>query len=271
MATIWRVVMSVAIVYVILIATLYLFQRNIVFAPSTQKLTPGEVGLTDTAVVELPNADGEPLYNWHIPPAPGKPTLLYFHGNGGAIHGRASKLRAYQALGFGVFIVGYPGYGGSSGQPTEAALISAALNAYDYLAPQVQAERLVLYGESLGSAVATQVAAQRPVRALILAAPMYAIEEIAAQQYPFVPARLLIKDKFRSYEHIEHIDAPLLVVHGSEDGLIPIESGQALYERARPPKQFVRLDGAGHNNLYEFAILDAVEAFLQGLPPAVSP
>ncbi len=264
MKRILRWVAGLLLAYVMVGVLLYVVQRQIVFAPSHTRVLPQDAGLEKTVVVELADDAGEVLYNWYTPARGTQPTLLYFHGNGGAIHGRAYKIRQYADRGIGVFIVGYPGYGGSGGQPTEPTLVAAALRAYDHLTNTLglRPRDIVIYGESLGSAVATQVAARREAQALVLAAPMYSIEQIAVDQYPFLPVRYLIKDKFRSHEVIQKVGMPLLVVHGARDGLIPIESGQALFNEAAEPKRFVTLPQARHNDLYNYPIVDAVVEFL---------
>ncbi len=260
-----RIVFSLCLAYLVLLAAMYVLQRNFVFAPSTDKVSPAAAGLSGVRAIELPSPAG-PLTNWYLPAASGMPTLLYFHGNGGAIHHRAYKIEQYAAMGYGMFVVGYPGYGGNPGEPSEAGFIDAALTAYEYLADLPGVDRIVLYGESLGSAVATQVAAQRQAVALVLAAPMFSVAAVGGDRFPFLPVAWLIKDAFNSHEHIASIDAPLLVVHGARDRIVPITSGQALFELAREPKQWVTFENASHNDLYSHGMADVVHLFLSKEP-----
>jgi len=126
----------------------------------------------------------------------------------------------------------------------------------------VTADDIVILGESLGSSVAIQLAAKKPSAAVVLLAPMHSIREIAESQYPFLPMKLLLKDPFLSFEHIARVQRPFLVFHGSDDQAIPISSGKRLFELANEPKQFVVIEGAGHNNLFDFGIVKLMDEFL---------
>jgi len=163
-----------------------------------------------------------------------------------------------------LLLVGYPGYGGGEGSPSESALVAAARQNYSYLQQQgLAAQDIVILGQSLGTAVAVQLAAESPSAAVVLLAPMLSVQEIAQSQYPMFPISLLLKDPFRSDRYIGNISAPLLVVHGTSDGVIPIESGRQLFALANGTKVFESVNGAGHNNLYEFDVIDIVADFLR--------
>lgn len=253
--------------YCIACLALYLFQRDLVFGPHTERVSPENRGLQKVEEVTLWAATGSALYSWYAKARPGKLTILYLHGNGGSVSTRADRYPQFAARGYGVFMLGYPGYGGSEGEPSEQAFVDAAKVAYQYLRESsLEPENIVLFGESLGSSVAVQLAATVPARALVLAAPMNSIREIAEQQYPFVPLKLLLKDPFLTYQHIGAVDMPLLVIHGSADEAIPVDSGRRLYEQANQPKTFQLVEGAGHNNLFDFALVDLLEKYLTGLP-----
>jgi hypothetical protein len=198
---------------------------------------------------------------WHIPPRGEQPVILYFHGNGGALRYRADRYRALTQDGTGLVALSYRGYGGSSGRPSEAGLIEDARAAYAFAAERYPESRLVLWGESLGTGVAIALAAEKKVARLVLESPYLSTVAIAASAYPFVPVRWLMKDQFRSDLRIHDVTAPVLIVHGDRDTVIPIESGEQLYALIAGPKRFLRVPGAGHEDLGMRAVA-AAKAFL---------
>ena len=216
--------------------------------------------------VTLTSADGESLIAWYIPPKDSKPLVIYFHGNGGALNLRADRFRWLTTDGFGLLGLSYRGYGGSSGEPSETGFLLDASAAYDFAAARYPSGRIVLWGESIGTGVAIALAAERPIGGLILDAPFTSAADIGASAYPFVPVRWFIKDSFHSDERIGRVKAPLLVLHGELDRIIPIKFGERLFTLANEPKQMVRLPSGGHVDLDDHGAPDAVRAFLNGLP-----
>ncbi len=161
-----------------------------------------------------------------------------------------------------MFILGYRGYSGSTGHPTEKALVSDGLLAYDYLKAQgVAPSRIVLYGESLGTGIATQVASQRQTAAVILEAPFASVAAEAKAHFGIFPIDWLLLDRFDSMANIGRIEAPLLILHGSQDSVIPANSSHALFEAANEPKQHVEFERGGHNDLFSFGALEQVRLF----------
>jgi fermentation-respiration switch protein FrsA (DUF1100 family) len=239
---------------------LFVFQRDFVFVPGGALTAPEAEGLAGVQVITLTAADGTALTGWYAASAPGLPTLLYFHGNAGNFSERADRFEQVRASGFGLLAMSYRGYPGSGGQPSEAAIASDALEAFDWLAART--DSIVLHGESLGTGVASYVAAERPARAVILEAPYTATVDIAAETYPWVPVSLLMRDQFLSREHVTRIEEPLLIVHGTADARIPVEHGKRLHELAGEPKQIVLIEGARHNNLWGQGLWDIVLGFL---------
>lgn len=250
-------------VYCLVCLLLFVFQRDLMFGGNAERISPAALGLEQVEEITLRTPAGANLYCWYAKAQPGKPTILYFHGNGGSVSTRSQVYTQFGALGYGVFMLGYPGYGGSEGAPSEKAFVDAAKLSYQYLRDaSLEPHNLVLFGQSLGSSVATQLAAAVPARALVLAAPMQSIREIAEQQYPFFPVRFVLKDPFLTFQHIGAIQMPLLVVHGSADEAIPVESGRSLFNLAMEPKSYQLVDGAGHNNLFDFGLVDIVDQYL---------
>jgi hypothetical protein len=188
--------------------------------------------------------------------------VLYLHGNGGALVHRAERFRALTSRGFGLLAIDYRGYGGSSGSPSEAGMGVDAETAYVFAAARYATNEIAVWGESLGTGVAVALAAERPVGHVVLEAPFTSAVDIAARHYPFVPVRLLMKDQFRSDARIGAIAAPLLILHGARDSVVPIEFGERLFALAREPKRFIRYPDGEHEDLDRFGALDAALAFL---------
>ena len=199
-----------------------------------------------------------------MPPPDGRPVVAYFHGNGGHIGYRAERLRWFARAGYGVLMAEYRGYGGNAGTPNEAGLSMDAIAALDFLeAAGIPTHRIVLYGESLGSGVAVPLAAQRQVAALILEAPFTSVAELAQYHYSFMPAAALVRDRFDSAARIGEVNAPILILHGNRDRVVPVRFGRALFDAAREPKEFWIAPEGGHENLALFGAFDAVRSFLQ--------
>ena len=239
------------------VVLLYAAQRRLQYFPDRQRTSPRAVGLPEAEEVVLDTADGDRVIVWHVPPRPGRPVFLYFHGNGGSLRWRDERFRALIADGSGLVALSYRGYGGSSGQPTEMGLIEDAAAAYAFAAARYPAERIVLWGELLGSALAVAIAAEKPVGYLVLEAPFTSAVDVGAQHYRFVPVRLFMKDQFRSDLRVGKVSAPVLVVQGENDTTVPLTLGERLYGLIRGPKRFVRIAGAGHNDLGDRAVAAA--------------
>jgi uncharacterized protein len=254
------------VLYAAALTGLYVFQRDLQYVPARHDPRPEAVGLRGVEPVLLPTPDGETLVLWLSPAAPGKPTILFLHGNAGAMADRADRLAFYQSRGFGAAFLSWRGYGGSTGTPSEAGLLIDARTAYDFLRKRgVAAAQIALVGESLGTGVAVQTAANVPVGAVVLEAPFTAAVDIARMAYPWVPVRLLMKDQFRSDAHIASVRAPLLILHGEADTVIPIAFGRALFALANEPKTFLSLGPVGHEALSNPATWAKGADFIDGL------
>jgi uncharacterized protein len=256
----WLVIFAL-LGYGAIVALLYVTQRAMQYFPERFRTTPAVAGLPEAQEVVLDTADGERVIVWHVPPRADKPVVLYFHGNGGSLRGRVDRFRALTADGTGLVALSYRGYGGSTGAPTEAGLINDALAAYAFTRAHYPAERIVLWGESLGTGVAVALAAQQPVGHLILQSPFTSAADVGAQRYWFVPVGLLMKDQFRSDLRIGKVTAPVLVLQGERDTIVPMALAERLYGLINAPKRFVRFPGIGHNDLGAEAV-EAAKQFL---------
>jgi fermentation-respiration switch protein FrsA (DUF1100 family) len=260
----WLVVVA-SVGYLGGIAVLYLRQREFVFPiPQTVRAAPEAAGFPEAEEHVLTTADGEKVIIWHVPAKPGHPVVIYFPGNGDVLARTVGRLRAITSSGIGLVALSYRGYAGSSGQPGEQGLLLDAVAAYAFTSARYSADRIVLWGFSLGSGVAVAVAADHPVGKLILEAPYTSIADVAALHFWIVPVRWLLRDRFHSDERIARVTAPLLIMHGERDRTIPIAFGERLFALAHAPKQFVRFPEGGHDNLDAFGAIETARHFIGG-------
>ncbi|MCH9808631.1 MAG: alpha/beta hydrolase [Alphaproteobacteria bacterium] len=236
------------------------------YAPDPAYTTPSEIGLAGYSERILETADGEALVTWYAPPRRGQPTLLYIHGNAGTLADRMVRLAGYRAMGRGVLIMSYRGYSGSTGRPSEKDNVADAMFAYDTLMSWgIDAEDLLVYGESIGTGIAVQVAASRPVAGIILDAPYTSIVDVAERCYPFLPARLLMRDRYETLKHLDKVTAPLLVIHGEQDSIIPVEMGRKVAEHAPGEAHIATFPEAGHTDHGDFGSFEAVNDWIDRL------
>ncbi|MEG6507499.1 alpha/beta fold hydrolase [Methyloligella sp. 2.7D] len=240
--------------------------RHFVYVPDKTYVTPEEAGLEGVREVRLKTPDGVTLIAWYKAAPAGKPTLLYFTGNGGSVATHAAKFAEIVDAGYGLLMLNYRGYGGSEGRPTEADNVADAGLAYAYLREQgVPADEIVAYGESLGTSVATQLATGHDVKALVLEAPFNTIVDVGRRRWWFLPLRLVMVDQYRSQDYIGDVRVPLFVVHGTEDSVIPLALAEKLFAAAKQPKEMEIFPEADHNDLYEYGAFRAIDRFLQSL------
>lgn len=258
------IALLVLVLYAGVLGALYVGQRSLLYpgAGRSGPLSVAEAGLAGFRDVELTTSDGERLRGWWKPPQPGKALILYFHGNGGSLASRRGRVEALAETGRGVLLIAYRGYSGSTGQPTEEGLRIDARTAYDWAARSSPADRIVLYGESLGTGVAVRLATERTVAGVILDAPYTSTADVAAGTYWFIPVLWLMQDQFRSIDIVQGVRAPILVMHGDRDRVVPFTFGERLYDAAPEPKRFLRLSGVGHTRVLESGGLTAVNAFI---------
>ena len=196
--------------------------------------------------------DGTSLFGWYVASSGTPAVLLWCHGNAGNIIHRLENLVELHRIGLSVFLFDYRGYGRSSGKPSESGLYDDALAAYLYLAEakRIPFQRIVLFGRSLGAAVAGEVATRRPIAGLILESAFPSIEALAEAHSLGPPARWLLRSRFNLADRVRKIHVPILVVHGDRDDTVPIEMGKQVFEAAHAPKSFFIIPGANHNDTY---------------------
>jgi len=247
--------------YLALAALMYFAQRSLMYFPERIRTAPAAVGFPEAQEVWLDTADGERVIAWHVPPRGDSPVVIYFHGNGGSIRLRVDRFQRLVAAGVGLLGVSYRGYGGSTGTPTEQGLIEDARAAYAFAAERYPG-RIALWGESLGTGVAVALAIEKPVAHVILDAPYSSTVDVAADLYWFLPVRLLMKDQFRSDLRIKNVQAPVLILHGDGDDIIPMRYGERLLALVPGEKRMVRFAGGYHVDLDRLGAADEALKFL---------
>jgi len=248
-----KTVLGLGGAYLLMVGFVALMQRGMIYHPDTTRTRPDEAGLPEMVPVPLKTADGWISTSWYAPPkTAGRPTIVFFHGNSGTLADRAHKARAFLDAGFGVLLVEYRGYGGNAGRPSEQGLYADGEAAVGWLTAQgVPARRLVLYGESLGSGVAMEMAIRRQTMTLVLEAPFTALADLAPA-YVLPPlAHLLTWDRYDNLIKAASLRMPLLVVHGDRDDVVPVAMGHAVLNAAGTAKEGLFLPAAGHNDLWE--------------------
>ena len=254
MRIIKRIAVGAIALYLCIVGLLYIFQRDLMYRPDqVARVAPSYYPmLAGVREIELKTADGLKVFAWYSPASVGRPTVVIFHGNGGSLRSRRYRLGYFKDAGMGVLLLAYRGYAGSDGSPSEEGLYLDARAALDWLRAQgVANERIALYGESLGSGVATKMASERKVGGVVLESPYTSTVEVAAWRFPFVPVHWFMKDRYESIARIGDIRAPLLVMHGDADEVIPQAFGRRLFEAALEPKEGFWPHGLGHKDIFD--------------------
>lgn len=242
--------LTAAGVYGAVVAVMYGLQRRLMYPGSEPAELPEAVGLSGVVPVKLTMADGIALLAWWMPPAAGRPVVLYWHGNAGPLHCRANKFRSFAAAGYGMLMPAYRGFSGNEGKPSKPLLLRDAEAALAWLTAQTNA-RLIYYGESLGAGVALHLAAKHPPGAVVLEGAFDSAARLAQRRYPVLPANLLLRDRWDNFRLAPACGTPVLMIHGGRDRTVPLIHAERLYAALPEPKRFVRLDEAGHIDLFE--------------------
>ena len=257
-----RIALVALIGYVALFALLVVGDSYFVYQARPGPSEPVEAGLEGFARHTLDVAGLPIISYWENASGGDGPTLLYFHGNGGGLHLHTPMLAAIAKHGLHIVAVEYPGYPGGDGRPSEALLVAQAVALYDHIAAR-EDRTPAIWGFSLGSGVATQLAAQRTPASLVLEAPFTAVVDRAAELFPIIPVHRTMRNTYRSREYIGKITAPIFIMHGDTDYIIPIRHGRALFAMANEPKSFHEYPGFGHLDLMDSAAYADAVAFVR--------
>lgn len=246
-----RLLLAVALIYILIVILAWAFQRHLLYLPNVAgdsvTATPADRGWRYEPVT-LTTADGVNISGWWLPLENARATLLFFHGNAGNIGHRLDSLALFRALNLSVLIIDYHGYGDSEGTPSETGTRMDARAAWNYLTVEcgIPPGQIIMFGRSLGAAVATELAREHAPGAVILESPFRSLPDMAQAAYPFLPARWLVRYEYDTEAYVRDINAPLLVIHSEQDDIIPYSHGQAVYAAAREPKSMLVIEG-DHN------------------------
>lgn len=258
---------AVVLTYSMVVLLAFIFQRHLMFFPAREPFVPKDWTLAELKPVDLRTSDGLALKSWyHAPHEPRQITIVFFQGNAGHLGYRSFKVQPWLEKGYGVLLVGYRGYNGNPGSPSEDGFYRDARAAIDsILKLGTPISRLVLYGESIGTGVATQMATEYPAAAMILESPFTSMTDVAAYHYPYLPIHAMLRDRFDSLSRIGKVNVPLLLIHGDQDRIVPFYLGKKLFDAANEPKQALFVPNAGHNDLYDWGVQADVRKFIDSL------
>ncbi len=246
-----KILLSIIAIYVALAILLLLTQRSHTYFPSKDRPTTSAWHAQSMQEITLTTNDGLKLFAWYQPAQKGKPTLVYFHGNAGHIGHRVFLTKRYRQDGYGLLLVEYRGFGANPGKPTEKGLYQDAAAAMDFLEQRgIAPNCTILYGESIGTAVAIETAMKYPVAALILQSPFTSLADMASHHYFFFPTRWFLLESYDSKSKIKTLNIPVLITYADDDAVVPAKFSKALYEAANEPKQLLGVKGLGHNDFY---------------------
>jgi fermentation-respiration switch protein FrsA (DUF1100 family) len=245
---------------------MFVMQRSLLYPAGRERPDIARYAAHGIQVVQTQTAEGLILTHWYLPPPnPEAPVIVAFHGNAGHLGDRVPKLLPVAGAGFGLLLAGYRGYGGNPGQPSEAHLTADAHGLLDWLEAQgTGPDRTVLYGESLGSGIAVKMSAEGRGAAVVLESPYSSVADVAQMHYWYLPARWLVLDTWDNAKRIGELRAPLLILHGERDRVVPVRFGRRLFELAPEPKRALFVPDAGHNDLFNRSeAIAAVMAFVE--------
>lgn len=263
MRLVFEIALAVAVAAVVFVIVSPALAERLLFFPSRMPaVTPPSAGGVQGVDVWLDAADGERLHGWWFEAAPGAPAMVHFHGNADDVRSRVHIAEAFVPRGFSVLLASYRGYGRSDGRPTEAGLYNDGEAALRFAGEQAGGERrVILYGHSLGAAVAARVASENNVGAVIIESAFTSLADIGHVVYPFIPRLLLrrLRDRFDTRTTIAKVRAPLLVIHGTADQTVPLRMGRDIYEHATGAKEWFPVPSAGHNDVSSIAGVEWVD------------
>ncbi len=255
--------------YILLIIVVFFFQRNILYHPSVNNYLKDNLGTEPSKIekVKVTTEDKIDLNGWFYNKDIEKfKTIVFFHGNAGSLKNRTYKLNHFKDLDVNFLIIAWRGFSGNMGKPNEMGLYEDARSAIRWLNMKgIQDKKIILYGESLGTAVALEIAQNKKYAGVILESPFTSMVNMGKKYYPFFPVSFLLKDKFESYKKINKILVPILIMHGKVDKIVPYDMGKKMYELANEPKFFYSQEYGEHMIEYDEKLLLALKKFILSL------
>ena len=259
-------ILTIFAIYFLVLVFLYFYQRNLLYHPNENNYSGDKISV-DIEKVKIQTADNIELLGWYNEKNLNDyKTLVYFHGNAGSLENRIHKLNHFQDMNINFLIIAWRGFNGNKGKPSERGLYVDGKSAIDWLKKKgVDEKNLILYGESLGTGVATHLAQNKNYAGVILETPFTSMVDAAKNFYPYIPINLLLKDKFENFKKVKNINTPILVMHGEVDKIVPFSMGKKIYEIANNPKYsyFTKYDD--HMMEYDENLVLAIKSFFNSL------
>jgi len=252
--------------YFFLLLSTYAFQRNLLYHPSENNYY-GDKLLVSIDKVKIKNKDNIDLISWyHEKNINEYKTILFLHGNAGSLENRIHKINHFKDMNVNFLIFAWRGFSGNKGKPTEQGLYADARSAVKWLEENgIPKSKIILYGESLGTGVATEIAKDKNFAGIILESPFTSMIDAGKAKYPFLPVRLLLKDKYESNKKIKNIKSPILIMHGKIDKIVPFYMGEKMYQLANNPKYFYFSEYDDHMMEYNEKLLNVLKDFISSL------
>ena len=261
-----QIILVIFFIYFLILVFLYFYQRNLLYHPNENNYSEDKISV-DIENVRIKTSDNIELLGWyHEKNLKDFKTLIFFHGNAGSLENRIHKLNHFRDMNINFLIIAWRGFSGNNGNPSEQGLYEDGKSAIDWLIKKgVSEKNLILYGESLGTGVATHLAQNKNFAGVILETPFTSMIDAAKKFYPYIPVKLLLKDKFENYKKIKNINLPILIMHGEVDQLVPFSMGKKIYEIANEPKYsyFTKYDN--HMMEYDENLVLALKSFFKSL------
>ena len=252
--------------YFFILFSTYIFQRNLLYHP-TENNYFGDKILVDVEKIKIRTQDNIQLVSWYHKKNLNKyKTILFLHGNAGSLENRIHKINHFKDMNINFLIIAWRGFSGNEGKPTEKGLYEDARSAVRWLKSNgVGENNIIIYGESLGTGVATEIAQNKNFAGVILESPFTSMVDAGKDKYPYLPVKLLLKDKYESDQKIKNIKSPVLIMHGKVDNIVPFHMGEKMYELANEPKYYYFSEYDDHMMEYNEKLLKALKDFVSSL------
>jgi len=260
------ILLSFLLVYFFILVFTYLFQRNLLYHPNENNYSGDKISVL-VEPVKIKTKDNIDLTSWyHLKDINNYKTILFLHGNAGTLENRIHKINHFQNIDINFLIISWRGFNGNKGKPTEQGLYEDAKSAVKWLKSKGIIEKnIIIYGESLGTGVAVEIAQNKNFAGIILESPFTSMIDVGKDKYPFLPVSLLLKDKYESGKKIKNIESPILIMHGKADHIVPFYMGKKLYELANTPKYSYFPEYDDHMMEYNKTLLNSIERFITSL------
>ena len=261
-----NILLIFVLIYFFILISTYIFQRNLLYHP-TENNYSGDQILVSIEKVKINTQDSIELMSWyHNKNVNNYKTILFLHGNAGSLENRIHKINHFKDMNVNFLLVAWRGFSGNKGTPTEKGLYEDAESAVRWLKSKgVRENNIIVYGESLGTGVATEIAQNKNFAGIILESPFTSMIDAGKDKYPYLPVRLLLKDRYESNKKIKNINSPILIMHGKVDNIVPFHMGKKMYELANEPKYSYFSEYDDHMMEYNEKLLKVLKDFIGSL------